>query len=50
MGNYYIQVTDEKGRKSTIYTGISRWLKESYLDVTLNYYRECNPTKQFELK
>ena len=50
MGNYYIQVTDENGRISIIETGISRWLKESYLDVTLNYYRDCNPTKQFELK
>ena len=50
MGNYYIQVIDENGRTSIIETGISRWLKESYFDETLNYYRNCNPTKQFELK
>ena len=47
--DYCIQVIDENGRKTVMNTGITKWYKPEFLDVTLNYYRECNPTKQFEL-
>ncbi len=47
--DYCIQVTDENGRQTIMETGVTKWYKPEYLNVTLEYYRECNPTKQFEL-
>ena len=49
MSDYRILVTDENGRQTTILTGITKWYKPEYFDDALDYYRECNPTKQFEL-
>jgi len=50
MNTYHIKVIDEKGRISYMLTGLTTWYKPEYLDVTLKYYRECNPTKQFTLE
>ena len=50
MDEYSIKVVDEKGRASYMLTGVSKWYKPEYLDVTLEYYRSCNPTKQFTLE
>ena len=50
MGEYKIKVIDEKGYASYMLTGVSQWYKPEYLDVSLEYYRGCNPTKQFTLE
>ena len=49
MPDYCILVTDENGRQTIMETGVTKWYKSEYLDVTLDYYRKCNPTKRFEL-
>ena len=49
MDYYSIKVIDERGITSCLETGISKWYKPEYLAETLDYYRECNPTKQFTL-
>ena len=49
MDMYTVEITDEKGYQSWMYTGISRWYKPEYLEEPLEYYRKCNPTKQFKL-
>ena len=46
--NDYILVIDENGRETIMETGITKGINQNTRCYS-DYYRECNPTKQFEL-